>query len=89
MQKRREEFLISHEKELDKIAFPLLGGDVIFFRGDLGSGKSTFIRSLLRRHFENQDLIVRSPTYTYYQSYENIYHFDLYRIEDPSVWMSI
>ncbi len=33
---------------------------------------------------------MRSPTYTYYQKYgDNIYHFDLYRLEDYETWVSI
>jgi tRNA threonylcarbamoyl adenosine modification protein YjeE len=39
---------------------------------------------------DNPTLIVRSPTYTYYQKYwKNIYHCDLYRIEDYPTWVSI
>ena len=39
-------------------------------------------------------MIIRSPTYTYYQKYEGhgkvpVYHFDLYRIEDISGFYSI
>lgn len=37
----------------------------------------------------NPNLIVRSPTYTYYQKYDTIYHCDLYRLEDYSTWISI
>ncbi len=70
------------ETEIDSLLFPLLPWDRIFFHGDLGSGKSTFIRTLLRSHFRDEWLIVRSPTYTYYQKYGiDIYHFDLYRVE--------
>ncbi len=70
------------EDEISSLLFPLLSWDRIFFFGDLGSGKSTFIRALLRSHFADESLIVRSPTYTYYQKYgRDIYHFDLYRVE--------
>ncbi len=35
-------------------------------------------------------MIVRSPTYTYYQKYgKNIYHCDLYRLEEYSNWITI
>ena len=75
-------FIIHDEKSLSDIVFPLVLWDRIALIGDLGAGKSTFIRALLRAHFRDRDLIVRSPTYTYYQKYsENIYHFDLYRVE--------
>ena len=70
------------EESLWELCFSLLSGEKIFFYGDLGSGKSTYIRHLLRRHLHDENLIIRSPTYTYYQKYgENIYHFDLYRLE--------
>lgn len=70
------------ENELISTFFPLLEGERIFFYGDLGTGKSTYIRSWLRHHFHDPNLIVRSPTYTYFQKYgTNVYHFDLYRLE--------
>lgn len=70
------------EQSLMENIFPLKNGDRIFFHGDLWAWKSTFIRALLRKHLSNQDLIVRSPTYTYFQKYgDNIYHFDLYRLD--------
>ena len=75
-------FIIPDEKSLENIVFPLVSGDRIFLTGDLGAGKSTFTRALLRHYFSDPHLIVRSPTYTYYQKYgTNIYHFDLYRLE--------
>lgn len=72
------------EGNLEKLPLSLQKGDILFFYGDLGAGKSTLIRSLLRSYFSDKDLIVRSPTYTYYQKYgKNIYHFDLYRVDNP------
>ncbi len=86
MQESHDFFLDTYdavsEDEIPPLLFPLTPWDRIFFFGDLGSGKSTFIRALLRSHFSDDRLIVRSPTYTYYQKYGlDIYHFDLYRIE--------
>ena len=34
-------------------------------------------------------MIIRSPTYTYYQQYGNIFHCDLYRLEHSEDWFSI
>lgn len=86
MQKNEQKFIISDEKSLDKIAFSFEKWEKIFFYWDLGAGKTTFIRALLRKNLENPNIIVRSPTYTYYQEYSNenfkIFHFDLYRLED-------
>ncbi len=92
MQTNSKRIIIPDEFYLDKYLFPLMPWDRIFFYGDLWAGKSTFIRHLLRKHFHNPGLVVRSPTYTYYQKYASqnpIYHFDLYRIEDIETFFSI
>ena len=60
---------------------------VIAFSGELGVGKTTFIKALCRAQGVVNE--VNSPTFALVNEYftsegNSIFHFDLYRIEDPS-----
>ncbi len=68
------------------IAPHLRAGDVVYLTGDLGMGKSTLARGLVRA-LTRPDQDVPSPTFTLVQSYDTaafeLLHLDLYRLEDP------
>lgn len=60
-------------------------GDVVYMMGDLGAGKTTFVRAAIQSIL-GHDEAVPSPTFTLVQTYDSIppiWHYDLYRINDP------
>jgi tRNA threonylcarbamoyladenosine biosynthesis protein TsaE len=65
-------------------------GLTLYLRGELGSGKTTLVRGLIRGLGSEER--VKSPTYTLLEYYAfsrlNLYHFDFYRFKDPSEWLS-
>lgn len=69
-----------------RVAQHLTPSLVIVFRGNIGAGKTTFIRAMLRALGEQG--AVKSPTFSLVESYQfddmSFHHFDLYRIEDES-----
>lgn len=68
------------------LALALQPGDCLALYGELGAGKSTLARAIIRCVAGDPSLDVPSPTFTLVQSYDlriPISHFDLYRITDP------
>ncbi len=71
----------------EDLAMILRPGDVIALDGDLGAGKTTLTRALLRTLADDAELEVPSPTFTLAQPYDDlrvpVTHFDLYRLGEP------
>ena len=94
-----EEATESLAKRLAKAIFPDLSsgyepnlsnfsGARIYLQGDLGAGKTTFVRAFLRALGVTGR--IKSPTYTLLESYNvsrlYLYHFDFYRFNESSEW---
>lgn len=79
----------SSESETMKIAgefaATLSAGDVVCLRGDLGAGKTHFVKGFVQA-FGIKPEQVTSPTFTLINEYSGtlpVYHFDCYRLDDP------
>ena len=81
-----ETFIINDLKQTEilakKFAKLLRGGEVILLNGDLGAGKTTFTKFVLK--YLGVKEVITSPTFTLMREYKtkkfDIYHFDMYRL---------
>ena len=75
-----------------RLAGSLGPGDVVVLKGEVGAGKTTFVRAAARSLGVRE--VVTSPTYQFARSYEGsaggravaVNHLDLYRLENLNVW---
>lgn len=67
----------------------------IALHGNLGAGKSSLARAIIRTLMSDPNLDVPSPTFTIVQEYQPekleipLFHFDLYRLEEPEELLTI
>ncbi len=82
-----KEYISNSTKETNEIARDIISklnsGDIVLLRGDLGAGKTAFVKGIVKA-LGGDEKMVTSPTFTIVNEYQTknntIYHFDLYRI---------
>lgn len=88
-------FISNNEEETKAVGFSLASKlkdrDIVILSGDLGSGKTKFTEGFLS--FFGLDDEISSPTFTIVNEYSknnvNIFHFDVYRLEDLDEFYAI
>lgn len=83
------QYISSSEKQTQKIARhfakQLHSGDLVLLSGDLGAGKTIFVRGLASAFSKSK---VSSPSFailhTYHGKKVDVHHFDLYRLNNPN-----
>jgi tRNA threonylcarbamoyladenosine biosynthesis protein TsaE len=85
----KKEFILDTDKETkkagQKIGALISSKICIYLCGDLGAGKTTFAKGLAKGLGISDEYYITSPTYSIINEYPgplNLYHIDLYRIED-------
>lgn len=88
----------THSPEETEQVAALFGSDLpegalLCLKGELGAGKTTFIRGLSKGVLGNAYLGVSSPTFVYLHSYEGngkaLHHFDLYRLKSAQEFIDL
>jgi tRNA threonylcarbamoyladenosine biosynthesis protein TsaE len=73
---------------LSQLKLAIIKPGIIFLYWDLWAWKTTLSQIIIQKILgEKQN--VTSPTYVYYNKYDDIYHFDLYRLENYDQFISI
>ena len=94
---QRLENLAATQALAQRMALSVRAGDTLLLMGDLGAGKTTFTQSLVAA-LSPTPVEVTSPTFTLVQHYPittadgahtDLFHYDLYRIEDPSALIEL
>ncbi len=75
-----------------KIGSQLSEGSILCFFGDLGAGKTTLIKGIVKAITDFDPDVVNSPTFVYlniYEGMQTVYHFDLYRLQNAKEFIAM
>ena len=74
--------------QITSLALDIKKPCIIFLKWEIWAGKTTLSKHIINNILGKQVEVI-SPTYTYYNKYDDVYHFDLYRIEKYDEFFSI
>lgn len=81
------------ESIAESLAKHLKNGDTLALYGDMGAGKTAFVRGLIKHLIPESLRLVHSPTFALVNEYRGsgrvVYHFDFYRLKDEDDLYSI
>lgn len=97
MGRNRRSITASYEETIafgKRFARELKPGSIVCLFGDLGAGKTTLIKGIVEGITGLEPCQVTSPTFTYLHVYAEqssppVYHFDLYRLNDPEEFLGL
>jgi len=75
-----------------ELAQKLKASDIVALHGDLGAGKTTFVKGIVQELTQTPVREVISPTFTYLHTYSAkvpVFHFDLYRIDGTEEFLKM
>jgi len=72
-----------------KIAHSLISPSIVCLNGDLGSGKTTLAKGIISELSGVSSQEITSPTFQYVHLYEQVSHFDLWRLRDVSEFLGL
>lgn len=90
----RNRRIVTHSAE-ETLAFGATFGSslesntIVCLFGELGAGKTTFVKGVVKGLTGITPQKVVSPTFVYLNIYDNVYHFDLYRLQDCDEFLSL
>lgn len=76
------------KEDINEIKIDIKPWSIVFLRWDLAAGKTTLSKHIIN-NILNIEEDITSPTYTYYNKYWNVYHFDLYRLNNYDEFCNI
>lgn len=78
-----------HISQIGEIIPDIQAPALVYLYGDVWAGKTTFVSHFIAEKLNMRPEDVTSPTYVYYNQYDSIVHFDLYRVENYDSFISI